>query len=797
MRAAKILCVILTFNLFSTSVVALEVFNIEIAPMSGHDALISLASQTNYDIIFGEGTVPQFEFEGESGQYSITQALDILLGRSDLTYSVKGRYIRIVRSNIKTTALPKITVTGYLRDAASRVSQNEDSQETFPLYQLPLSILSVTGEHIDDVEARDIDDVLSYVSGIEYFELASGIYPHFYSRGVPALFSIDGKFYRRTLLELDPAVLERVDVIQGPSANYIQPGGMLNLVTKKPMKDSQYSAVVKAGSYDYYRSEFDFNFSAKSENKKAFRFIGVAETSNHVKDFVFSDKYVLAPSLEYEFSDQSQVLMSAYHQVVKKFPHTFTFHESFSGGELPREQIVAAPWSTSTIKDSTFGLDFLHGNWKNWRLSAGLNMSYANTDVSAAMLLPVPGGAPGDAVFQHLYVEDTFTKSKGADGAAEKSYSFLGVDALVRIGLDYQRFENSLPSYFTTFFPGVYNVQQTDYYALEIPETPNGSGGFQQKSDFYGVSVAKSFFVNEKFAIHADVRYEDMNLKGVVTRIRPSGTTFQTLERGYNELTPQLGANIVFTNSFSSHLSYSESFTNQTTLVLAGLTSNASSQTDSLSPVKTRQLEGAFKKTWLDEQLVSSLTFYRLKSSNIHMFDFGVDAFASVPADDQYSKGVDLSVSGQVGNQLNLIVNMGYNDNNFSLRDFPGADIGYTFVGSVDDTDERLHSSAKRVANAWFNYDIDIKPLNDFELGLGFKYVGDRFADDANSLKLPAYTKADAVIRYKGFSHLTLSLAIRNLFDKEYIRSSYGTPFFMEEGEPRSLFFSIKTTGGF
>ncbi len=797
MRVAQILCTVLILNLFSLPIKALELFNIDIAPMSSHDALLSLASQTKYDIIFGEGAMPQFDFNGESGQYSIIEALELMLEGSNLNYSVKNRQIQIHRNRITTTVLPKVTVTGYLRDATSRVSQNEDGQDQFPLYQLPLSIQSVSEEHIDDVDARDIDDILSYISGIEYFELSSGIYPHFYSRGIPTLFSIDGKFYRRTLLELDPAVLERVDVIQGPSANYIQPGGMLNLVTKKPWKDSRYAASIKTGSEDFYRGEFDINLASKSKNKKAFRFIGAAETSNHVKDFVFNDKYILAPSLEYEFSGQSQILVSAYHQVVKKFPHTFTFHESAAGRKLPRDQVVATPWSTTTVRDSTFGLDFSHESGNDWQLSAGLNMSYANTDVNAAVLIAIPGGNPGDAITQQLYVEDTTVKSNGVDGAAEKSYSLFGVDALVRFGLDYQKFENILPSYRVNLPQEFYNVQQTEYYEIEEPETPDRSGGFKQSSEFYGFSLGQSFFINDRIAVHADLRYEDMSLNGVVTRIHPNETTFQNLEREYTEITPQLGVNFTFTDSFASHIGYSESFTNQTPLVFAGLTSNRASQIDSLSPVKTRQIEGALKKTWLDDQLSSSITLYHIKASNIRVFGFGGDAFESSPAEDQYSKGVDLSLNGQISEQLNLIVNMGYNDNNVSLRDFAGADIGYTFVGAGVNSDERLHSTAKRVANTWLNYDVDIKPLDDFEIGLGLKYVDDRYVDDVNSFKLPAYTKADAVIRYKGFSSLTLSLSIRNLFDKEYIRGSYGEVFFVEEGEPRSIFLSVNTAGGF
>ncbi len=790
------------FCLFSVKAISLEVFKIDIAPMSAYEALKSLASQTGYEIIFGENATPKNEFQGKRGDFSIVDALDILLGRGDLDYQLVGKQIRITRkTSHRITALPKITVLGYLRDASSRISQNDDSQKAFPLYQIPLSIQSIPEEYIEEVEARSIDDIVSYVSGIEYFELASGIYPQYYSRGIPALFGIDGKFYRRTLFQLDPAVLERVDVIQGPSANYIQPGGMLNLVTKKPESDSAYDVSLMVGSEDYYRNVADLNVAFGQKIKTAVRVIGVAEKQKHFKDFVYKDKYVVAPSVNVDFAQRASLLISAYHQIERKYPHTFTYHDSVLGQKLPEEQIIGTPWSQTTTRDSTFSIDYSMEDWAGWRISSGLNWSYALTDVTAAVLIPIADN--GDSTLRYLYAEDNLSKSHGFDAAIEKGFSVLGRPGVFRLGYDYQNFEKVLPGYnilnlinpFNESGQNVYNVYQAEYYDLDEPEIPDLVGNYSQSTKFSGVSVSQALNVTDNLTLHTDFRYEEMDIKAVV--IMGMGALRRRLLRNYKEFTPQFGLNFTWSDSLSSHMSYSTSFTNQTALIYDIFRSNLDDETDSLAPIKTRQIEAALKKTWQQGALESSLTFYKLKSSNILMFGGELTTFGSNPADDQRSQGVDLSVSGRLSPPIHLVANWSYNDNNFSVRDAPGSDIGYSFIGSTSNDDKRLHGTAKNSANLWVNYIAQDGRLSDYEFGLGAKYVGKRFGDDSNSFDLPSYVKAEAIMKYHGFSTFSLALSVRNLFDRSYYLSSWGAPFFVEEGEPRSVYLSIKTTGAF
>ena len=78
----------------------------------------------------------------------------------------------------------------------------------------------------------------------------------------------------------------------------------------------------------------------------------------------------------------------------------------------------------------------------------------------------------------------------------------------------------------------------------------------------------------------------------------------------------------------------------------------------------------------------------------------------------------------------------------------------------------------KRTANLWLR--SDFQP--GWSLGAGLRHVGARFADNANTLRMPSYTTVDASLRWKASPQTSLSLRGFNLFDKRYYATAYYTP---------------------
>ncbi len=785
--------VLLLASLNSTAAEPQKNYPLEITAMARQDALIEFASQTGYEILFVADARPEGMVEAINGEYAINEVLDLWLANSNFAYYIDGTQIRITRVTPKSSVLEKITVLAYLRDASSRISQDDDSQDRFPLYQVPLSIQSISQDHIEDVQARDLSDTVLYVGGVAYLEPASGFQPRYYSRGIVTPFSIDGKFYRRSGLELDTAVIDRIDLIQGPSANYLQPGGMLNFVTKKPSQDSEYIFSLSAGSEDHYRTVMDVNVGLHEDAQHAIRVIAVAEKKDHFKKFAGSEKYVVAPSLDIALTDDTQLLMSLYHQVQEEPPNTLTYHESLAGEHLPRDLLLALPWANVRTENTTFALDVTKLDWLGWHLSAGTNISHSDSDISLVAVAPlvIQDVFYGNYLL-HIYQKDNVTKSHGFDASAEKGFSVGGHSMLLRIGLDYQNYDQSLPSHGAANLLSQLPVDINDLdYSIAEPQVPPARISiYEQLTDFYGINLALSYYFTDNLVLHGDIRYEDMKLDGELESSEP----LKTYRGRYKEFTPQLGLNATFTDTFSTHVSFAESFSHQS--VYDRPVGVNLSEYEFSDPAKNRQYELSLKKMWLEGNLLSSLTFYKLKSTE-QLTGAGED-MGTRDVEDQRSKGVSLSVTGWLTENMNVIANASYNDNELKALPSSGIPNPNTSPGlSLDDS--RLHGTAKNTANVWINYEVNSGVLENFEFGFGANYIGTRYGDDFNSddFILDSYVKADSTIKYKGFSNITLAFAVRNMFDKVYYNSSLGTRYFVEDGEPRNFSISVKTTRGF
>lgn len=78
----------------------------------------------------------------------------------------------------------------------------------------------------------------------------------------------------------------------------------------------------------------------------------------------------------------------------------------------------------------------------------------------------------------------------------------------------------------------------------------------------------------------------------------------------------------------------------------------------------------------------------------------------------------------------------------------------------------------QRLANVWLNWEM----MPAWTVSAGLRYVGERNADNANTLKLPSYAVTDASLRWKLSAGTNVSLRVANVFDKRYFTTAYYTP---------------------
>ncbi len=806
--SATFIWVLIIFHLLLPSIATADttgrdrLFDLDIPSQSRHLALIQLASETGYDILFEAGASSKDKVDGIRGNYSISVALESLLAHSELEYKINEMKIRIFHTKSRVTSLSRITVLGYLGDTTRKISENDDGQYEFPLYQLPLSIQSVSDEYVEEIQARDFREIISYIGGIEYFESTNGITPLYYSRGISTFFSINGKLYLRSSNELDPALIQRVDFIPGPTANYLRPGGILNIVTKKPMETSKVSYAAEVGSSDFYRAEIDTNVYSKNDHEYGFRIIGVSESSKNIKKFAFDKKQIIGISFVKPFSEHIQFSSSIIHNKQSQYPNTTTYHDSILGKKLPQDQTMGAPWGESKTSSTIFTADIANENLGGWRSGIGINWYGSKSDLlsSGVAPFPCPGSAPSEfpkACLISFHQYGNRYETYGLDMHIEKGFSLFDYPVLIRTGIDYQQYDQ-LSLIHPNEIIGDFDVTNPDYGSFPRPSSPDSIGESLQLTDFTGIYIAPSLYATDNITLYSDFRYEYIKLRGNANN--SVANTRREFDDSYNELTSKLGLNVSLSPDFSSHIAYSESFTHQV-IPKAGPIDDINANTAGfVDPIQNQQIEIAFKNHWLNNALHSNLTFYRIRQSELNTFLYfgGSEESVNIKADDVISKGVSFNITGSISSNLEIIANISYNQNMITAEAV--RKIGaFTIVTPLEENRHQRHSMAARIANTWINYSTHL-PKSDnskINIGIGVKYVSERSGDDANTFQLPSYSKVDFIASYTHKNKFEIGIAVRNLFDKYYYETSLGTNNFVETGSPRTFSLSIKSSHGF
>ena len=113
--------------------------------------------------------------------------------------------------------------------------------------------------------------------------------------------------------EIDAGNLQSIDVLKGPAAvlfGRIEPGGMINITTKKPLDIPYYSLEQQFGSYDYYRTQWDATGAISTDKSLLYRFTGAYQSNNSFRDFVFTDRVLVNPSITWQPTDKTDLTLS-------------------------------------------------------------------------------------------------------------------------------------------------------------------------------------------------------------------------------------------------------------------------------------------------------------------------------------------------------------------------------------------------------------------------------------------------------------------------------------------------------
>ena len=173
-----------------------------------------------------------------------------------------------------------------------------------------------------------------------------------------------------------------------------------------------------------------------------------------------------------------------------------------------------------------------------------------------------------------------------------------------------------------------------------------------------------------------------------------------------------------------------------------------------------RQVEAGVKQMLAGGAAEWTAALYKIKKDDIITRDPNNPAL-SVQGGSQTSQGAEVSASLRLAQAWRLDANLAYTDAEFDEL---------LESGNVSRVGNRPADVPKVSANLWLTH-----RAGDWRTSAGLRYVGERFISNANTQTLPAYTTLDASIGWALRRHVQLQLNLRNLTDKLYAITSYGS----------------------
>lgn len=173
-----------------------------------------------------------------------------------------------------------------------------------------------------------------------------------------------------------------------------------------------------------------------------------------------------------------------------------------------------------------------------------------------------------------------------------------------------------------------------------------------------------------------------------------------------------------------------------------------------------RQVEAGVKQLLAGGAAEWTAALYRIRKDDIITRDPGNPAL-SWQGGSQTSQGAEVSASVNLAPGWRMDGNLAWTDAEFDEL---------LEAGNVSRAGNRPANVPKVSSNLWLTH-----RAGDWRTSAGLRYVGERFISNANTQTLPAYTTLDASIGWALRRNLQLQLNLRNLTDKLYAITSYGS----------------------
>ncbi len=670
--------------------------------------------------------------------------------------------------------LPQISVQGT-GTAVVTEARTATGTET-PIIETPQSITVIPRTQMDAQNVQSVNQALRYVAGV-VAEPRPGRYDTIVIRGFGGYGNeanyvsfLDGMRLQRGIAyaipTIDPWLLDRVEVLRGPSAvlfGQVNPGGVVNQISRWPVLNPTNEVFLEGGSYGRVQGGFDIGGRIDPAGEFTYRVTGIGRASGSQWDDVTEYSGSIAPSVAWRPTERTNLtLYASYMNQPDAGYYNNTLSPELLTGAV-RSTVGTADFNIGEpsfdrfTRTQTFaGWHFEHAFDDVWSVRQNFRYMRLNTDFLAVTRNP---SAAAIALLNRTGIMTrSATASRenvdgyNADASIVARFSTGPIRHVVLAGADYQGADSHAEIGFggaappLNVFAPVYNQ-----HVVRPAVTQNTDQIYNQ----FGI------FLQDQ------ISWEGLHLLLGIRQDWLDQDTTQNLTRTSSSISAdnfswRVGVVYETPWGIAPYASYSTSFepVNGTFAPQRGGAG--------FSPSEAAQYEVGARYQSPSRDMLVTLSGFQITQTNTLTAD-PVYTNYSVQQGEVESRGIELEGRFSPVPGLNLIASYTYLE----------AEITRSNSGLIGN---RPAGTPNHLANAWADYTFqEGDSLAGLTVGGGVRYIGPTYGDAANTLSVPGYALFDAMLRYDlgqistDLRGMQATLNVTNIADKEYVAGCSAT----------------------
>ena len=764
------------------------VFNFTLAAKPLPQALSDFTRVTGISVVYTDEAPYAIKAPAITGQMSAAQAMQRLLGNSGFTFR---------QIDPRTLALEPLPTDGAVNLGATTISgaaQLSDTTSYQPpptssvmrsqglLLETPQTVNVVPAQVIRDQQPRNLDDALANISGITQANTLGSTQDAVMLRGFGD--NRNGSIMQDGMPVVQGRALnstaERVEVLKGPSSllyGIQDPGGVVNIVSKKPELTQSTSLTVRGSTFGDGKNGSGGNLDTTGpigDSGLAYRLIVDHEDEDYWRNYGTHRESLIAPSLAW-YGDNTKLLFAFEHrEFLSPFDRGTAIDPKTNHPlDIPATRRLDEPFNNMQGRSDLYRFEADHDLNDDWKAHFGYSWNRETYDASQVRVVKV--NADGTLTRSMDGTKGALTTDRFATASLEGKVNVAGMQHDLTFGLDDEYRKIYRADLIRQAPRGTFNYNDP-VYGNEVAGTnvspPDSNQTDLLRSD--SLFMQDAIHLTDQWILVGGARYQMYDQyagKGVPFTVNTDGNG--------QKWVPRAGLVYRYTDELSFYGSYTESFKPNSTIAPLA---NKTVLDGSLEPEQSKSWELGTKLD-MPGRITASAALFNIEKRNVLVqVGDGLTSVYSV-AGKVRSRGLELDASGQLTDKWSVIGSYAYTD--AEVTEDP------EFKGN------RLQNVAKNTGSLSAVYDLgSIVGGDQLRVGAGARYVGERAGDAANSFELPGYTVADVFATYdtkiEG-QKVKFQLNVKNLFDRTYYTSAVNTQF-VSIGDARQVSVSSTLT---